>query len=633
MKKAFLVTNLAALCYCLNVSAMDRITIHGDKFYAGEKEFRIWGVNTMYGLDLPDDVLRQNMDRFEFLGVNLVRLHALDATAWSLGGEIPSGGLLEFRTDTSRKITNVAGFWKFMDALKEKNIYVDINLIMARAYRPGDADILKTTPEDAKAWSAAMAELNKKNDIQLYKFLPEFDERCSALLKEYVSNLMNLKHPKTGVKFGADPQLALLETVNESAGYCLFSAEASAGRRFAQLPVYFQNKLLRRWNDYLADKYGTQDRLKQAWTEKDHWAFLPGEDLAKRNIAFRPWEEDRGKVSEGRYGDLLHFVGGLDIAFQKTMRDHYRKQGYPGPTIYSFIDSLHGGLYGRWKQSELYPYYEDHNYDMSNTDYFRVKDIRPVKLVSCTDQDKRQYDWGKPYWRSEYRCSNWTRVAEPLYTAAYFSLTGLDGVTYFCWGMDKGRCYHDTFPLKEDMTLELYNIDRDIPWQMMFRAAGRLYRSGQIKRLAGSDGRLNEIRKNSDIRTPQVYRNHQEGILTVQTPDFIAVAVDHPWKGSFPAADINITSGVCNAVVIEKISGNQYEVTAVGKAGESFSGGSQKISFTPRTYVSGTVTFKNKKIKTVTSLNNLGQVIKREAGKGSTFSFANKVQLYRIEME
>jgi hypothetical protein len=634
MKKAFKALFLIIVLACVSsdADAMDRVTIHGDKFYAGGKEFRIWGVNVMYGLDLPETLLKQNMDRLAFLGVNFVRLHALDVTAWGLGDGRSSPGLLEYRPDTSRKLTNEAGFWRLLDALKEKNIYVDVNLIMARAYRPGDMEILKTTPEDEKAWSAAMAELNQKRDIQLYKLLPEFDERCLALTKEYAGKLLNLKHPKTGMKFGADPQLALLESINEISGYCLFSG-GGVGHIYEKLPKYFQDKLSRRWNEYLSSKYGTQEQLKQAWTEAGRRGLLTGEDLAKLNIAFRPWEEERPKVSGERYNDLLHFVGGLDMAFQKTMADHYRANGFKGYTIYSFIDSLHGGLYERWKQSGLYPYYEDHQYDLSDTDYFRVKDVWPPKLVSCTDQDKRQYVWGKPYWRSEYRCLNWTRVVEPLYTAAYFSLTGLDGLTYFCWGMDKWRCWNDSFATKEDLTLELYNIDRDIPWQMMFRAAGRLYKSRQIKPMDVSDGRLNELRKASDLRTSQVYRNHEEGILTVQTPNFVAIAVDRPWKGSFLGVDIDITSGVCNGLVIEKISNTQYEVTAVGKAGKSFSGDSQKISFNPRTYVSGRISFKGRKVKTVTGLNDLGESMKTFSGNEGMVLLQAKVQLYRIELE
>jgi hypothetical protein len=286
-------------------------------------------------------------------------------------------------------------------------------------------------------------------------------------------------------------------------------------------------------------------------------------------------------------------------------------------------------LYETWKQSGLYPYYEDHGYDDTNTDLFRVKNLKVTELVSCTQQDKHQYAWGIPYWRSETRCFHWSRVAEPLYMAAYFSLTGIDGVTEFCWDMSCREPWNDSLEMIPNG--DPFHLRKDIPWQMAFRAAGRLYKSGELSPLLARDPRLGTLQQNSDITTPQVMRDHRQGILTVETKHFAAVGSDHPVKKSFSLCEMDITSGQCNVVVMEELSEKEYEVTAVGMSGKSFGEGMQ--DWKPMTYVSGSIDFRRRKIKSVTYLNDLGKEIKREMGKGSIFSFADNVRLYRIEME
>jgi len=133
------------------------ITIEGEKFMADGREFKIWGFNQGSGLHLTDDELQKQADLLEFLGVNMLRLHTIDWTYW---GEIdPAGkdgstGLRPcgVKLKSTRGLVNVDKFYRFLDKMREKKIYIAITLSVCSHIGPDDVKILKTPPEDEKAW-------------------------------------------------------------------------------------------------------------------------------------------------------------------------------------------------------------------------------------------------------------------------------------------------------------------------------------------------------------------------------------------------------------------------------------------------------------------------------------------------
>ena len=203
---------------------MPMITIEGDKFMAGGKEFKIWGFNLGHGLHLTDRQLDDQARQLEFLGVNMMRLHSLDWMPWwdspGPSGEHLASGLIACSDTTSRGYINQDKFYRLLNKFREKGIYVAITLSVGRFFRPGDAGILKTDNADAKAWQEAVAAVSE--NMGIHKILPVFDERALALRKEFATFLLSMKNPQTGIKLAEDPQLALLNTVNEMSSSTVF---------------------------------------------------------------------------------------------------------------------------------------------------------------------------------------------------------------------------------------------------------------------------------------------------------------------------------------------------------------------------------------------------------------------------
>jgi predicted lactoylglutathione lyase len=647
-------TGLIVLLFSTLVLAaqpLPMITIDGDKFVADGREFKIWGFNMGNGLHLSDQMLQKQADQLEFLGVNMLRLHTIDWTTWGETGpnnEDFSAGLRpvgDDRRDTQH-LVNVDKFFRFMDKLREKKIYIAVTLNVISNLVPGDADILQTTPEDKKAWIEAINAMNKNPDFQCYKILPVIDERAREVNKKWAADLLSLKNPKTGLKLAEDPQLALLNTANESSCWSVFYRNNFC----KNLPEYFLKKYRDKWNAYLKTKYRTDEKLATAWTQKDKKGLLPGESLGKGNIGLLPTDpvslpKEEQKVngypafSEARRRDYVLFSFEMDSAHQRIMREHYRKFGWTRPCIYSDAAMGIDGEMGKlWMASDLFPYVEEHPYDEANIDPFMWGTIRiPTYLGSGFFGPEGP---GRPIWGSEVREGTgwvgWTRIPGPLFYAAYYSLEGRDGLTWHVWTMNRDHLLRE-----ETMNLGLSwcHCNFDYPWLFAYRAGGRLFKSCEIKPLDKKDpARARFIDQwggkcNADFSNDQVRRlsGENRAILTVKTEHFSAVATPYPQTVDYKDVKINLTAKTNNVVIVEKISDKVYEVTAVGTSGGMKMG--ETNHFNPQEYVAGSVTFKNRTIQTIDHINHRGEVLESVPGRGSEMPFVGSVRLYRVTLK
>jgi hypothetical protein len=648
-----LISGVVLLCSSISLSGkpLPMITIDGDKFVADGKEFKIWGFNMGNGLHLSDQMLQKQADQLEFLGVNMLRLHTIDWTLWGETGpnnEAFSAGLLplgEDRKDT-RHLVNVDKFFRFMDKLREKNIYVAITLAVCSNYVPGDADILQTTPEDKKAWIDAVNIMNKNGpDLQNFKILPVFDERALALRKVWAANLLSLKNPKTGLKLAEDPQLAFLNAVNECSSWSTFYRNSY----YKDLPPYFINKVKVRWNAWLKLKYATDARLAQAWKAEGKKGLLSAESLEKGTVDLLPLdpvslakEEVAAKgypaFSESRQMDYIRFLFEMDAAHQRILREHYKSLGWTRPSDYGDsvgIDPLTGPM---WLKSDLLPYVEEHPYDEANIDLFMWGTIRIPTYLGSGFFGSEVHD--RPIWGSEFREGSgwvsWTRIPGPLFVAAYHSLEGRSGLTWHVWTMNRDHLLRE-----ESMNLGLSwcHCNFDYPWLFAYRAAGRLFKSCEIKPLDKKDpARARFIdqwggKVNADFSNDQVCRmaGENRAILTVKTEHFRAVTTPYPQTVDFSDVSVKLTAKTFNMVIVEKISDKVYEVTAVGTSGGMKMG--ETNHFNPQEYVAGTVTFKNRQIRTIDHINHRGDVVETIPGRGSEMPFITAVRLYRVTLK
>jgi hypothetical protein len=630
---------------CVAAEDMPTITIKGKKFMAGDKEFKIWGFNQGLGLNLADLDLQRQADQLEFLGVNMLRLHAID---WTTCGDSPgpnneplAAGLRPCGANlkSTRGLVNVDKFYRFLNKMREKKIYVAITLNVCSHIGPDDVSILKTTPEDEKAWVEAINKLNAAGpDLQLYKSLPVIDERALLLRKEWTTNILSLKNPKTGVKLTEDPQLAFLNTVNENACWGTFFRNAF----FKNLPPYFMNKFLAKWNQYLLKKYGTDAKLTAAWTQAGKKGLLPGESLVNCTIQALPIdanacdekekkEKNSELFSDARRKDFVRFTFELDAAHQRVMRDLYRSLGWTRPCVYSDTAMGTGPETGpMWMKSDLMPYVEEHPYDESTYDIVRSETMRICTYCGANFLDANGAD--RPIWGSEFRegmgTLSWTRIPMPMYAAVYHSLQGRDGLTWHCWDMVRSRILTEPMPIFE---FSGWHCNWDYPWQFSYRAAGRLFRSCEITELPqGSPALYNFSQWKGNIKTSQVYR--QSGgdniaILKVATKHFRTVVCPSAQKVDFSDLVINLTTNQINTVYVEKLTNDRYEVTAIGTTG------AKNSTFNPMLFVAGDVTFKGRKIDKIEHIDRMGRVLETVPGGGSAMPFVDSVRLYRVKLK
>ena len=117
---------------------------NGHLYFEDGLRAKFLGFNVAARSNTPDHETADKMaERFASMGVNLIRLHAADAPtgeepcSWSSCKEAP---LLDYESGTSRKFNpeGLDRFDYFAAKLKEKGIYLHIDLIVARAFLPGD---------------------------------------------------------------------------------------------------------------------------------------------------------------------------------------------------------------------------------------------------------------------------------------------------------------------------------------------------------------------------------------------------------------------------------------------------------------------------------------------------------------
>jgi len=630
----FLVTCSLALA----AKPLPMITIDGDKFVANGKEFKIWGFNFGHGLHLTDEQLDREVNQLEFLGVNMMRMHTIDWSPWrdspGPNGEPLASGLIAVPDTTTRHFVNQDKFYRLLNKFREKGIYVAITLSVCRFFQPGDVDVLKTNDADAKAWSEAVAQIPES---MLSKILPVFDERALALRKEFATHLLSMKNPKTGVKRAEDPQLAFLNTVNEMSSWNVFYRDTT--QRYSNIPPYFLNKVIKRWCEYLRTKYGSDEKLAASWREKGKLGLLPGESLKTGSLKLLPLDPytnppKKGEMSfsEQRRKDFVAFLFDMDARHQREMVAHYRSLGWTRPCISTDGVGIDGETGSMWLKSGLMPYVEDHPYDEANVDLFNWGWLRLVQYSGATFLGPEGAD--RPHLASEINQANGSvnelRIPFPLFIAAYHSLQGRDGATWHSWGLKRQQVL---LTLEEINAPESHNMRADHPQLFVYRAAGRLFKSCEIKPLPRQDPRRAAMMKDASIKTDHVYRlNGINGCLLVNTEHFRALAVQKEYKHDFGDVVLDLTAKTFNVVIVEKLDNNTYEVTAVGTTG-GVKAGDQYMRFIPRDFVAGTATFKNRRIRKIDHIDHTGAIIETVSGNGSAMPFVYGVRLYRVALD
>lgn len=175
------------------------LTVQGDHFvFEDGTEGRFWGTNLNSGANFPpheySEMVARRLAKF---GANIIRTHQMDA-------EWATPNIFQFNRAKPRDDTRTFDP-QSMDrldyliyCLKQHGIYVYLDMLTYRQFRPGDGiDAVDELRQAAKPYTY-------------------FDPRLIELQKEFARDLWTHINPYTGLAYKDDPAIVLTEIVNES---------------------------------------------------------------------------------------------------------------------------------------------------------------------------------------------------------------------------------------------------------------------------------------------------------------------------------------------------------------------------------------------------------------------------------
>lgn len=310
-------------------------TRKGHLYFEDGTRARFLGFNVAARSNTPDHETADKMaERFASMGVNIIRLHAADAPvgdepgSWSSCREAP---LLDYASGTSRKFNpeGLDRFDYFAAKLKEKGIYLHIDLIVAREFQ--EADGLDYPGKG----------------ISCMKRYYMYNERMIQLQKEYARELLCHVNPYTGMALIDDPAVVTIQINNEDT--------AIKGNMGEEMKPY-REEVQKRFDEFLLMKYYTRERLKEAWTHDGCCALGEEEDPAQGTVRgiegsfYQPVNDPQGQwdAEEGpaRYADFMEFGIYMNRKFYQDMKDYIHSLGAKAPIVTSNLIAGAADVYG-----------------------------------------------------------------------------------------------------------------------------------------------------------------------------------------------------------------------------------------------------------------------------------------------
>jgi hypothetical protein len=284
----------------------------GDHFeFEDGTHIKFWGTNLANSgcAPAPKDA-QLTAERFAHFGINAVRLHKFCG---------PSGweGISDRVDATKFDPAGLDRFDYFCSQLKANGVYYGFSHTYRFVIGPGNKNQLLAYDEIAKL---------KGDTYGLINFAPDVQD----LLIARVVNLLTHKNRFTGKAYWEDPSLAFLEIQNEDDIF-FFTTPAA----LQACPTY-RKQLEVRFGDWLKAKYGSRDRLLDAWGS----ALKSGESLEGGGIAVQgnPWfmSEDGLRKQGNAWHRLLDnaaFLHDVQNQFYAKFERAIRATGYKGPMI------------------------------------------------------------------------------------------------------------------------------------------------------------------------------------------------------------------------------------------------------------------------------------------------------------
>jgi hypothetical protein len=427
------------------------VTVHGDHFFTGNRRIRFWGVNFAFAACFPThdeaDAVAQRLAAF---GINAVRIHHADNQPFPSGiwadrlGERMSPEALD-RLDY------------LIAALKKQGIYTDLNLHVSRDW------------SKSHKWENA-DQLPEGYD----KIIDVIHPDLIAANKQYARELLGHVNAYTNTRYADEPAICFVEINNEDTLF-LWGAEG----KIAKLPEPYGGMLKSLWNQWLAKKYPTRDKLKSAWTgDGAKKTLADDEDPAKATVASHA---PGAGESKPRSADWFDFLQQTDERYWLDMRDFLKKDlGVKCP----ITGTIGLGPLGTLSQSKM-DFVDAHAYWDHPKFPHRQWDMRDwqIKNDPMVDVPERATLWslaatrvkGKPFTVTEYNHAapnEWQAECVPM-IAAYAALQDWDGVFLFA--------YSHGLPYDKQKMASFFDIEGNPLKMAQMPLASRLFLSQRVR--------------------------------------------------------------------------------------------------------------------------------------------------------
>ena len=486
-------------------------SVDGHLITGNGRRLRLWGLNLCTDMPLPPmkfaPVVARRLAKF---GVNCIRLHAIDHR-WPNGILMrASGRLLENRwwggqEEPTRAIDPeaLARLDYFIHCCKERGIYLDLNLNVARRFSEADG-------------------VRQADQVRWGKGLTYFSEQLIVLQKEYAQQILSHANPFTGNRYAEEPAIAIVELVNENS-LLDFWVRGLLGERepepqighWCNIPSSYVAEVDRLWNEWLAQRYPGRRSLHGAWDGDlgEH------EDAAIRSVRRRN-PDAFGGTSAGRFQDEARFYMEIEQSFFREMEAflrgelgarqlilgtsdyHHNWSALPMLVANASLDIMDGHFY--WQ----HPRSRRPGVQWSRGDWFIVNtpmvDDPDRSVAACCSRTAIE---GKPLIISECNepfPNDYASEFIPI-TAAYALLQDWDGIIFYDYDGSWGSPYWQKEEWREEPDVRTFSMARDpVKWTQMAMGALMFLRGDvraaeeMVERSASGEWALQSLRVPSE---------------------------------------------------------------------------------------------------------------------------------------
>ncbi|MFC1795120.1 hypothetical protein ACFL3Q_16235, partial [Planctomycetota bacterium] len=464
----------------------------------GER-FRIWGVNFTGSACFPSKsdapIVADHLARF---GINCVRFHFLDSS-WS--GSLFIKGRNDTRALDQQQLDRLD---YFVDELKERGIYTNINLNVGRNYRKGDG-------------------VRDYEYLGLAKVVNYFDDHIQMLHRQYAQQLLTHYNPYTKSEYRNEPAIAIVEIVNENSIVEAWFSDRLLGTNekknpgtWADITTWYADQLTKKYNVWLQARL-SEVELKELRTVADVKEVELIPRLTKDQFDAAPEKRFHLEATfymelERNYFDQMYRYLknelGVKLLIVGTSDHNHWKSGYPLLASTSRLDVVDGHVYWQHPRYLTDPKTKRRTFSIPNTPM--VND----PLNSTVVQLSRSVVAGKPYtvsetnhpFPNEYACEGIGILA------AYSAFHDWDGIFFYTFEHNNPDDWDASMPRH-------FDIQADPVKMTNLAACAVMFSRGDVQRAIETVPRsysLEQVRQS--IRSPSSERPYFTPGFSLSTP-------------------------------------------------------------------------------------------------------------------